>query len=259
MNFPKGLDDLLRGLGRSQRSRLRRKYKKLVSGLAGKAQVRSFRSLADLEPAISDMEKIASRTDKRLLFGVGFFDTPQIREQLAVAAENGWLRIYILYLDEKPVAFWRGTVYKRCLQADDVAHDPVWSEFSPGICLFLNVLEDLQVEDIKMVDLCFGDIQFKQCFGDLRRIESRVHIYAPTLRGLQLNLLGTATQRATDRAKFLLRRARCLQWASRALRNQLVRQRRKRCSIAGSNPSSCDDVRARHPSWPEESRESGLK
>jgi hypothetical protein len=237
MNFPKGLDDLLMSLGRSQRSKLRRKYNKLFSGWEGKAQVRSFRSLADLEPAISDMEEIASRTDKRLLFGVGFFDTPQIREQMAVAAEKGWLRIYILYLDEKPAAFWRGTVYERCLQADDVGHDPVWREFSPGICLFLNILEDLREEDIKIVDFCFGDIQFKQCFGGVRRIESRVHIYAPTLRGLQLNLLETATQRATDCAKFLLRRTPCLQSASRALRTQLLRQRRKRGSIAGSSPN----------------------
>jgi len=217
MNFPKGLDDLLMSLSRSQRSKLRRKYKKVFGGLLGKAQVRSFRSHADLELAISDMEKIASRTDKRLLFGLGFYDTPQIREQLAVAAEKGWLRIYILYVDEKPAAFWRGTVYERCLQADDVGHDPVWSKFSPGICLFLNILEDLREEDIKIVDFCFGDTQFKQCFGGLRRIESRVHIYAPTLRGLQLNLLGTATQCATDLAKFLLRRTHCLEWARRVL------------------------------------------
>ena len=45
-----------------------------------------------------------------------------------------------------------GTVYDRCLQGDDVGYDPVWSEFSPGIFLFLNILEDLRDEDIKTVD-----------------------------------------------------------------------------------------------------------
>ena len=59
-------------LRRSQRSKLRRKYKKVLSSFAGKAKVRSFRSFADLEPAISDMEEIARRTDKRVLLKIPF-------------------------------------------------------------------------------------------------------------------------------------------------------------------------------------------
>jgi hypothetical protein len=60
-----------------------------------------------------------------------------------VAAKRGWLRIFILYLEEKPAAFWMGTIYDHCLQADQVGYDPVWGEFSPGIFLFLTILEDL--------------------------------------------------------------------------------------------------------------------
>jgi hypothetical protein len=171
---------LFMSLGRSQRSKLRRKYKKVIGNLAGKAQIRCFRYPADLESAILDMEEIAGKTDKRLLFGFGFFDTPQTREQMVMAAEKGWLRVYILYLDEKPAAFWMGTLFDRCLQADQVGHDPVWNKFSPGICLFLHILEDLREEDIKIVDFGYRDMQFKRCFGDVHRVESRLHIYAPT-------------------------------------------------------------------------------
>ena len=92
-NFPQGLDAFLMSRSRSQRSKLRRKYKNVLSRFAGKVQVRCFRSLMDLEPAVADMEKIASKTDKRRVYGRGFFDTPQIREQMVVAAERGWLRI----------------------------------------------------------------------------------------------------------------------------------------------------------------------
>jgi len=232
-NFPKGLDAFFMSLSRSQRSKLRRKYKNVLNRFAGKMQIRCFRSLAELEPAIAHMEEIASKTDKRRVFGFGFFDTPQIREQMVVAAERGWLRIYILYLKEKPAAFWRGTVYDRCLQGDDAGYDPIWSEFSPGIFLFLNILESLRDEDIKTVDFGYGDTQLKQCLGDLRCVESRVRIYAPTLRGILLNLLHTATQRATDCAKFLLQRACLLEWARRASRNKFARQRRKHCPIVG--------------------------
>jgi hypothetical protein len=95
-NFPKGLDAFFMSRSRSQRSKLRRKYKNVLARFAGKVQVRCFRSLADLEPAIADMEEISSKTGKRRVFGFGFCDTPRIREEMAAAAEKDWLRIYIL-------------------------------------------------------------------------------------------------------------------------------------------------------------------
>jgi hypothetical protein len=62
MNFPKGLDTLFMNLGRSQRSKLSRKYRNVLNHFAGKVQIRCFRSLVDIEPAISDMEAIASKS-----------------------------------------------------------------------------------------------------------------------------------------------------------------------------------------------------
>jgi hypothetical protein len=225
---PKGRQAFLTGLGRKQRSKLQRKYKKVLNHFAEEVQIRSFRSVEDLAPAIADMETVASKTDKRRVFGDGFFDTPQIRDQMTAASENGWLRIYILYLQKKPAAFWMGTLYDRCLQGDHTGYDPAWSEFSPGIFLFLNILEDLCEEDITTIDFGYGNTQLRQCFGDLRRVESRAHIYAPTPRGIQLNLLRTATCRTTNCAKALVRCAHRLESASKALRNQIVRPHRKK-------------------------------
>lgn len=233
MNFPNGLDTLLMNLGRSQRSKLRRKYRNVLNRFAGKVRIRCFRSPMDLEAVISDMETISSKTDKRRLFGYDFFDTPRIREQMVVAALRGWLRIYILYLEDKPAAYWMGTIYHHCLQADHVGYDPVWSEFSPGIFLFLNILEDLRNEDIKTIDFGWRDMQIKRCFGAVRRVEARVHIYAPSLRGIQLNLLSTATHCVTRGAILLLQRTHCLEWARKALRDQFARQRCKHSPIVG--------------------------
>jgi hypothetical protein len=243
-NFPQSLDAFLMSRSGSQRSKLRRKYKNVLAHFNGKVQVRCFRSLTDLGPAIADMEKIASKTDKRL-FGLGFFDTPQIREQMAVAAERGWLRVYILYLEERPAAFWRCTVYGGCLQGDHAGYDPVWRELSPGIFLFLNILEDFREDDIKSIDFGYGNTQFKRCLGDLRCVESRLRIYAPTLRGILLNLLNTATPCATNAARFLLQRTRCLEWARKASRNRLAHRHRNKRPIDG-NSGSCNDAGAVH-------------
>jgi hypothetical protein len=58
-----------------------------------------------------------------------------------------------------------------------------------------------------MVDFGPGDMPVQQCFGTFRRLEARVHIYVPTLRGMWLNLLNTATYYAEQGAKILLRRS----------------------------------------------------
>lgn len=240
MSFPQGLNAFFMSLGRNQRSKLRRKYRKVTSRFAGKVQIRCFHSVEDLKPAISDIEEIATKTDKRLV-QEGFFDTLQMREQMVDSAERGWLRIYILYLEGKPAAFWMGTLHDHCLQADHVGYDPVWGKFSPGIFLFLKILEDLRNEDIATVDLGFGDIQFKHCFGGLRTVESSVHIYAPTLRGIQLNLLRTATHRLT----ILLRHMQWLKWPRRALWRLFVRWGRKRQPSGRTRRASLwGDVRA---------------
>src|ERR1700694_1294162 len=94
-NSPKVRQSFLSTRGRSQRAKLQRKYKNGLNHFAGKVQVRSFRSVKDLPAAIADMETIASKTDKRKVFGDGFFDTPEIREHMAVVTAKGWLRLYI--------------------------------------------------------------------------------------------------------------------------------------------------------------------
>ncbi len=212
MNFPKDLNAFLSSLGRSQRSKLRRKYNRVLNSFPGRIQVRSFRTIADLEQAIPDMEQISRKSVKRQL-GYGYFDTLQTREQLLVEAARGWLRIYILYIGESPVSFWKGTLYERCLHADLAGFDAAWSDFSPGIFLFLYILENLRDKDIQTVDLGYGDGQLYQIFGNVRHSEARVQIYAPKLSALQLNLLHTFTRYAT----ILIRGTPFLNWARRVV------------------------------------------
>jgi hypothetical protein len=212
MSVPKDLDTFFQCLGRSQRSKLRRKYKKVLHNFSERIKVRSFRTSAELDQAIAHMERIARQSVKRQL-GFGFFDTPLTRVQLMGEATRGWLRIYILYLDEMPVAFWQGTLYDRILQADQVGFDPAWSALSPGIFLFLNILENLHGENVESIDFGCGNGQLYKCLGLVRRPEARVQICAPKFRALQLHLLQTVTQYATA----LIRGASCLNWARRAV------------------------------------------
>lgn len=236
-NLPDSLNSFFMSRNRSQRSKLQRKYSNVMKHFAGTIRIRCFRSVTDLELAIRDMEKIASKTMRRLV-GLGFFDTRQSREQMEAMARRGWLRVYILYVADEPAAFWKGTLYGGCLQGEHVGYDPVWSKFSPGIFLFLNVIEDLRREGVNSVDLGFGDTQFKQYLGNLRRLESQVRIYAPTVRGILMNLLNLSCPHINDYARFLLQRTGCLEWARRTRRRRLTLQNAARVAQASGQPAS---------------------
>lgn len=211
-SLPDGLEAFLLTLRQSQRSKLRRKYKKFVNTFAGRIEIRRFQTVEEVGRAIREMEEIARKSIKRRL-GFGFFDTPQSREQLLVEATHGWLKIFVLYIDGVPVSFWKGTLYEHCLYADHVGFDARWSEHSPGIFLFLNVIESLRDSDVNTLDFGIGCGQFYDSFAKVRRTEARVHIYAPTFHALQLSLLYTLAHHAT----LLINRTSSLNWARRAI------------------------------------------
>lgn len=236
-NLPDSLNSFFLTRKRSQRSRLRQKHNNVLKHFAGTIRIRCFRSVADLELAIQDIEEIASKA-KRRLFGLGFFDTQQCREQMLATAQKGWLRIFILYLGDKPVAFWKGVLYGESLQGEHVGYDPAWSKFSPGIFLFLNMIEDLRKDGVNTVDLGFGDTQFKRDLGNLRCVESQVRIYAPTLRGFLLNLLNLSCHRVNDCARFLLQRTSCLKWARKTRQKHLELKNSARIAQANGQVSA---------------------
>jgi CelD/BcsL family acetyltransferase involved in cellulose biosynthesis len=165
-----------------------------------------------LDDVIREIDEIARKSIKRQL-GFGFFDTPQSREQLSVEATHGWLRIYVLYIEGKPVSFWKGTLYKGCLQADHSGFDSAWSAFSPGILLFLKMLEHLREEEVETIDLGCMNVQLCHCFGKVQRMQAHIQVYAPKLRAFRLNLLRTLTHYAT----VLIRGTRCLGWTRRVV------------------------------------------
>ncbi len=212
MNFPGGVEGFFASLGRSQRSRLQRKYRKVLNHFSAGVKIRGFHGPETLDEAIAEIQEVACKTEKRRL-GFGFVDSREIREQMSEAAKKRWLRTYILYFHERPTAFWVGTLYDRNLQAQFVGYDPIWRDFSPGIFLFLSILEDMKGEDIQTIDFGCGNSQLRQCFGDRRQVESGIRMYAPNFRGLRLNLAWTIAYYAT----VLLRRSNPLTWSRTAM------------------------------------------
>jgi hypothetical protein len=180
--LPARKEDFQAGL--SQYFKRKLKANKLSKDFPKGVQVRCFTALCDLDTLMHDAEQVASKSYQRGL-GVGFSDTPQERERLAMKARKGWLRAYILYIGDRPAAFWVGDVNDATFGSDYLGHDPDFAKYSPGLYLILKVMEDL-CSRVREVDFAAGAAEYKEALSDHEWHEGNAFIFAPSFKGLRL-------------------------------------------------------------------------
>jgi hypothetical protein len=187
--LPNSADDFYKGLSSNARWQAKSKQKKLHKEFAGDVKVRCFRELADLDGLIQDVEQIAKVSYQRGL-GVGFIDSPEMREGLRLKAERGWLRGYVLYVAGKPRAFWVGDMNAGVFGSDYLAYDGELGKYSPGMCLILKVIEgfyEADGEKVTGIDFGTGHAQYKEVLSNQNYTEVSVRIFAPSAKGIGLN------------------------------------------------------------------------
>ena len=116
------------------------------------------------------------------------------------------LLCYLLYLEGQPAAFWMGPFYGQVFYSDFIGFDPAYSKYSPGTVLQAKVVEDLCARQAVGIDFGPGDALYKARLGTNCHEEASLYVYAPTLRGLVLNLLRTLTALVDKTAKGFARR-----------------------------------------------------
>ena len=211
--LPSTPEEFYRGLSSGARWQAKSKQKKLLKEFGGNVRIRCFREPAELEDLIQGVEQVAKKSYQRGL-GVGFIDSPKTREQLRLKAERGWLRAYVLYVMDRPCAFWMGDVNQATFGSDYLAYDPEFEKYSPGMCLILKIIEgfcDGNRDGIKEVDFATGHAQYKEVLSNRKWEEENVHIFAPTIKGISLNLVRSSFAAADQTVKKLLASTNLLQ------------------------------------------------
>jgi len=189
--LPATVEEFYRGLSSGSRWQAKSKQKKLLKDFGGDVRIRCFRDVAELENLIQDVEQVAKKSYQRGL-GVGFIDSPENRQHLRFKAERGWLRAYILYVADRPCAFWMGDLNQATFGSDYLAYDAELEKYSPGMCLIFKVIEgfcDGNREGVTEVDFATGHAQYKEVLSNRRWEEESVYVFAPSIKGISLNLV----------------------------------------------------------------------
>jgi hypothetical protein len=187
MAIPKTIDHFLENVGtHKKRNQLKRYQKVLEKEYPGDILIRKFTDVEQVQMLCNDVEEVAKKTYQRGL-GVGFSNNYEDKQLVNLSVKHGWLRGYVLYIKQEPIAFWLGNYYGGTFYINFTGYDPKYSKYDPGMVLFLKVLEDLCEIGAKNADFGFGDAFYKKLFSDVNYQEATVYIFAVSLKGLMLN------------------------------------------------------------------------
>jgi hypothetical protein len=232
--LPGTVEELYRSLPAGLRGFNKTKHNKLRREFAGRIEIKCFREVGELDAMLRDVEQVAKTSYQRGL-GVGFIDSPKMREGLRLKAEKGWLRAYVLYLAGRPCAFWVGDMNQGTFGGDYVGYDPEFGKYSPGMFLLTNVIEGFcngSRQGVTALDFGPGNAQYKELLSNQRWQETSVYIFAPSLRGISLNLVRTIVVGMDQTIKKALARTDLLRRIKKAWRARVTPKLRRKARLA---------------------------
>ncbi len=189
---PDTFEEFVASRSPNTRWRIRRDAKRLATELGSELSVQIVREPDSLERLVHDADRVARATYQRAL-GAGFSDTPEQRALARVGLEHGWLRGYLLYLGEEPIAYWLCAVHGDTMLIRTAGFDNAYARLRIGIYLLMRVIEDACADPaIRVLDFGPGDAAYKQQFSSESRQERNLVVFAPTVRGLRINASRTA-------------------------------------------------------------------
>jgi hypothetical protein len=235
--LPKGVDQVYRELSSNGRRAFKRIRAKLETDFPGQVLLERFGDAKDLGDFLQVVEAIAQRAWQRRIGG-GFNMSAPVIEQLRSAAEKGWLRVYILHLAGQPCAFWTGTIYQGVFYCDYAGYDPAYEEYSPGMYILSCIMEDLCSTGFEAIDFAGGPEEWKKRFGNQIRMETTLHIFAPSFEGIRLGFLRLMIVMVKESVRWFLDRAGLTQKVKKMWRKAPWTKGAARASGTGARPES---------------------
>jgi hypothetical protein len=224
MVVPRTMEEFYASRSRKHRKHLRQYQNALERQFPNQIEVRTYRKPEDLARAIQDAAAISKNTYQAAM-GVGFADDVRRRHLLRTAAEKGWFRGHILYLNGEPAAFRFALCYNGVYFGDGIGYDARWKQLRVGTILFAKVLERLCGEEaVEYYDFGFGDAEYKRSYADESWLEAvGTYIFAFRPYPIAINMLNGVNGCVMRGLTWALGRSGISPWIKRTWRRRLTK------------------------------------
>ncbi|MHB8616331.1 MAG: GNAT family N-acetyltransferase [Candidatus Acidiferrales bacterium] len=226
MLVPGSADEVYGRISGARKKHLRSGIRKLQAHPTGQSKIVCYREVSGLDRLFRDAEEIAKKTYQRGL-GAGFADAPDVRMRLGLAARKGWLRANVLYIGDRPVAFWIGMLYGTTFVSEYMGYDPEFRQSSPGMVLIMRTIEGFcshaNGDNVNELDFGLGHAEYKASLCTKSWLEAPIFIFSPTAKGLLLKSMRAATRAVDGTVRKTLSSTKFLPRLKRLWRNRLAK------------------------------------
>lgn len=215
----------LRSLRKTTRRDLKRSERKFLARAKGRYHTRRFETPAEAELFLQHATEVSKKTYQWHLLGLGMRDQEDRGTNFRHAAREGWFRSYILYVDDRPIAFQAGYLHRHAYYAHNTGYDPEWRDAHAGRFLLAQIFEDLLADEdpVEVFDFLWGDDLLKARLANTERTERHYYLFPRSLHGALLYYPLTLLIRMTAAASAVLERLRLKDYARRLIRRRSVK------------------------------------
>lgn len=180
----KSFDDYMKKFSSKTRSTLNRRVKKLAEHCGGKVDFRAYKTPDEIAEFHRLAEPLSAKTYQTRLLGSGLPNDAAFIESAKRRAANDALRAFLLFHDQKPIAYLYTPVHLgRILEYEYLGYDPEMATWSVG-----TVLQHLALE-VLFAEGRYEYFDFTEGGGDHKKLFSTAYVdcadlwyFAPTAK-----------------------------------------------------------------------------
>jgi hypothetical protein len=157
----------LASLRRKTRGTIRRHIRRLEKLYPGKTRFLKITSAEDVPEFLELLDDVYEKTWQAKTFGYTKRNTKHNIFYYQGIADRGWLKSYLLLIDNQAAAFIIGYQYNGIFEYSEPGYDPQYSKIGIGSVLNYHMLQDLYQSDRpEAIDFGFGENQYKRVLGN---------------------------------------------------------------------------------------------
>ncbi len=197
------------------RSTIRRKIKKFTAKCNGNMNWKSYRTVDELAEFYRGAREVSSKSYQEKLLDSGLPDTEQFQKTMASLARDDSVRGYLLFDENKPVAYMYCPVQDSVLLYQYLGYDPEYIKWSVGTILHWFAFEDILGEKkFRYFDFTEGQSEHKRLYSTGSLLCGNVYIFPKSISAWLLvkshnavntssKILGNFLERANLKSKII--------------------------------------------------------